>query len=267
MLCTLEAWNISHDFEPYKDSVDSLKYGAVTDLINKNTKNLVNITATTDTKNGATFTVNADHTVTVSGHASQYYGFRIVGVQGSSTYNDAVPIPRGTYILTGLPRGSSSTTFRYLLGLCTSSTTSRTSISIYDDYIFTVTNDTTRFDLTVYVSTNANFSTPVTYKPMICPLDVYRITDKFAPYCPSGSDLYYATVPLLRTAITDASAQALTNCVIAGDVSSIAGKTSGYVVVRTTVLDHNASHVMQIAEFSDGTRKTRLYNGSWQSWV
>lgn len=102
---------------------------------------------------------------------------------------------------------------------------------------------------------------------MICAKSAYSISSKYVPYYASNAELSAAVVPVIKTNITDTSAQALTNCVIAGDVSSLAGKTSGYVVIRTTVLDFNATHVMQIAEFSDGTRKTRLYNGSWQSWV
>lgn len=162
----------------------------IANIVDNGQKNIVNITSSTTTQNGVTFTINDDQTVTLTGRASAYYGFRIVGVQGSSAYTDSVPIPKGTYILTGLPSGSSSTTFRYLLGLQTSSTATRTSTSIYDNYVFTVNNDTTHFDLTVYVATNSNFSTPVTCEPMICLVDLYNISDKFVPYVPPLRKMY-----------------------------------------------------------------------------
>ena len=277
MFLTKRNYNISTAFKPYCAPADTV-YQSVTNhdtalinLIDTGNKNLCKFSRApgsygpSDT-GGTTFTINADNSVSFNAPSNViYYSFRIVGDPSTTGWQYGIPIPKGKYILTGLGSSSSSASYRYILGITTASTATRQSISIYEDYEFEVTNDTTRIDLAVYVASYNTVS--ATVYPMICAKSAYNISTKYVPYYESNAELSAAVVPVTKTTITDTSAQALTNCVIAGDVSSLAGKTSGYVVVRTTVLDYNASHVMQVAEFSDGVRKTRLYNGSWQSWV
>lgn len=277
MFLTKRNYNVSTAFKPYCAPADTV-YQSVTNhdtalinLIDTGNKNLCKFDRApgsygpTDT-GGTTFTINADNSVSFNAPSNvTYHSFRVVGDPSTTGWQYGIPIPRGRYILTGLGSNSSTTSYRYILGITTSSTATRTSTSIYGDYEFEVTNDTTRIDLSVYVASNNTVS--ATVYPMICAKSAYSISSKYVPYYASNAELSAAVVPVIKTNITDTSAQALTNCVIAGDVSSLAGKTSGYVVIRTTVLDFNATHVMQIAEFSDGTRKTRLYNGSWPSWV
>lgn len=277
MFLTKRNYNVSTAFKPYCAPADII-YQSVTNhdialinLIDTGNKNLCKFNRVpgsygpTDT-GGTTFTINADNSVSFNAPSNViYYAFRVVGDPSTTGWQYGIPIPRGRYILTGLGSSSSSTSYRYILGITTSSTATRQSLSIYEDYEFEVTNDTTRIDLSVYVASYNTVS--ATVYPMICSKSAYNISNKYVPYYASNAELSAAVVPVIKTTITDTSAQALTNCVIAGDVSSLAGKTSGYVVIRTTVLDYNAAHVMQVAEFSDGTRKTRLYNGSWQSWV
>ena len=277
MFLTKRNYNISTAFKPYCAPVDTVYQNvtnhdtALINLIDTGNKNLCKFNRApgsygpTDT-GGTTFTINADNSVSFNAPSNvAYYAFRVVGDPSTTGWQYGIPIPKGKYILTGLGSSSSGTSYRYILGITTSSTATRQSISIYEDYEFEVTNDTTRIDLSVYVASNNTVS--ATVYPMICAKSAYNISTKYVPYYASNAELSAAVVPVIKTTITDTSAQALTNCVIAGDVSSLAGKTSGYVVIRTTVLDFNANHVMQVAEFSDGTRKTRLYNGSWQSWV
>lgn len=277
MFLTKRNYNVSTAFKPYCAPADTV-YQSVTNhdtalinLIDTGNKNLCKFNRVpgsygpTDT-GGTTFTINADNSVSFNAPSNvTYYAFRVVGDPSTTGWQYGIPIPRGRYILTGLGSNSSTASYRYILGITTSSTTTRQSISIYEDYEFEVTNDTTRIDLSVYVASYNSVS--ATVYPMICAKSAYNISNKYVPYYASNAELSTAVVPVTKTTITDTSAQALTNCVIAGDVSSVAGKTSGYVVIRTTVLDFNATHVMQVAEFSDGVRKTRLYNGSWQSWV
>lgn len=277
MVCPRRYYSLSQTFEPYCAKPSEVYQDvcdhdtALINLIDTGNKNLCKfnrapgVYGPSDT-GGQTFTINNDNSITLSGTASTtYYAFRIVGDPSSTGWSYGMPIPKGRYILTGLGSDASSTTYRYILGIATSSGANRTSTSIYEDYEFEVTNDTTRIDLAVYVAYQ-NSATPTVY-PMICSKSAYDISNKYVPYQASNAELSAATVPITKTLITDSTAQALTNCVISGDVSSVAGKTSGYVVIRTTVLDFNSAHVMQVAEFSDGTRSTRIYNGSWQSWV
>lgn len=277
MLLSKRNYNVSTTFKPYCAPSDTV-YQSVTNhdtalinLIDTGNKNVCKYCRApgtygpTDT-GGTTFTINADNSVSFNAPSNvTYYSFRVVGDPSNTGWKYGMPIPRGKYILTGLGSNSSTSSYRYLLAICTSSTSPRASTSIYNDYEFEVTNDTTRIDLSVYVASNNTVS--ATVYPMICAKSAYNISNKYVPYYASNAELSAAVVPVTKTNITDTSAQALTNCVISGSVSSVAGKTSGYVIIRTTVLDFNAAHVMQVAEFSDGIRKTRIYNGSWQSWV
>ena len=161
-------------------------------LINTGNKNLVCNTAQTGTHNNVTFTVNDDLSVTLSGGvASQYYSFRISGDQSDTSYQKQIPIPRGTYILSGLPSGASSSTYRYILGIRTASDQTRVTSSIYDGtYEFTVDNDTTRFDLAIYTATGADYTYPVQIFPMISRKDEFTFTDKYVSGSPSNAELY-----------------------------------------------------------------------------
>lgn len=172
------------------EQANNVTNGRLSVMVDQGCKNLVNNIATSGVYNNVTCTVNEDRSVTLSGGpSSQYFSFRICGVQGSTTYNDDIPIPRGTYKLTGLPSTASATTCRYILGLYDSSGGTRTSTSIYEDYEFEITTDTARFDLTVYFATNANFTTPVTYYPMITEAWKYVLSQNYVPYSPSNADL------------------------------------------------------------------------------
>lgn len=161
----------------------------ISKLINDGAKNIVNITAQTGTHNGVTFTVNADGSVTLSGTASQYYPFRICGVSGSNTYADAIPIPRGDYVLSGIGSGASTSKQRYILGLFADDSSTRQSLSIYEDYVFSIASDSARFDLSIYTATGAAYSPNIIVYPMICETWKQSITDKFVSYSPSNADL------------------------------------------------------------------------------
>lgn len=65
-------------------------------------KNLLEVTATTQTVDGVTFTVNADGTIVVNGTAGQTVSFLV----GSITFSSAV-----AHILSGCPQGGGSTTY------------------------------------------------------------------------------------------------------------------------------------------------------------
>lgn len=160
-------------------------------IIDSGNKNFCRFMQSTDTQYGTTFTVNpTDGTLITSGTATRYYGYRIMGDQSGTSYNQNVPIPRGTYILTGLPEGSSSTTHRFIIGIQTNSDETRTSTSVYDNYIFEVTNDTTRIDLSAYVATGNNSGSHTVWAPMICDYNAYLLSTKFVPYCPTLQELY-----------------------------------------------------------------------------
>lgn len=163
----------------------------IVNMINQGCKNIANITGNTRTENGVTMTIEPDRSVTLSGVSTQYYSFRVIGDQSSTDYQYGVPIPRGTYVLTGIDPNASATTSRYILGIRTASDVARTSTSIYTSpYEFTVTNDTTRIDLSVYMSTGASFNNPLAhYYPMITEKWKWQLSQDYVPYSPSNAEL------------------------------------------------------------------------------
>ena len=168
-----------------------VNYDALKELVDTGAKNLVQFMQDSGTFYGTTFTVNRDTGIlTTSGYATGYKSFRLLGDPDYVGWQYGVPIPRGSYKLTGLPSGSSSSTFRFLLGIAESSSATRVSNSIYDDYTFDVTNDTTRIDLSAYVSQYNNFTSPVDWTPMIANQLFLYISDKFVPYAPTLQELY-----------------------------------------------------------------------------
>lgn len=172
------------------------------DLLNGQPKNISRFMHNGGTWYKITFTPNkvtGALQIQTDGASNGYKGFRILGTDADNVgWQYGVPIPRGTYKLTGLPSGASSSTFRYLLGIASSSTATRTSTSVYDDYEFTVSNDTTRIDLSAYVAQGANLSSGVTLHPMLCRIEASNISDAFVPWHPPLDEMW-AAIQALQT--------------------------------------------------------------------
>ena len=160
--------------------------------LNMSYKNRARIFPNSDTFYGTTFTVDKDAgTITTSGTASGYKAFRFFGDMDNIGYSYAIPIPRGTYYIKGLPSGASASTFRYILGLYTDSSATRQTTYIYDnDYVLTVDNDTTRIDLSAYISQGNVFVNPVVWKPFLIEQNDYYADPTFVPYCPTPREMW-----------------------------------------------------------------------------
>ena len=68
-------------------------------------KNLLNNTATSQTINGITFTINEDNSVLANGTSTALITFNLIG---SNTFT----LPAGTYVLSGCPTGGSDNSYR-----------------------------------------------------------------------------------------------------------------------------------------------------------
>lgn len=95
--------------ENYDDSKIKSSLAALMAAVGYTRKNLLKTAAASQTKNGVTFTVNADGSVTVNGTAASDAIFVISNITLTAGK---------TYTLTGCPEGGSSTTFK-LYGLDT----------------------------------------------------------------------------------------------------------------------------------------------------
>lgn len=189
MLCYKDYYDLTSTTIPFYETPADR---AIAKILDSGPKNLVNYTRASLTLNRTTWTNNGDGTCTVSTSttASAYYSYRIVGDPDNTGWAYGQPIKKGKYILTGCPEGADSSTYRYILGLAPDQN-SRSSTSYYAPHVvFEVTNDTTRFDLAIYVAGYADISTPVTFKPMICTVDDFLVSPAFQPYRPSYQELY-----------------------------------------------------------------------------
>lgn len=151
-------------------------------LVDAGAKNLLKITATSQTINGVTFTVNADQTVTVNGTNTG---------TGSATFilvpnQQAILIPDGDYWFSGCPQGGSSATFdlrwyRY-----------SSNASAYDmgsGAAIHKSGNTTDSNIAIVVKAGVTVNN-ITFKPMLCTAEDYAISPEFVPYTPTMRELY-----------------------------------------------------------------------------
>lgn len=166
---------------------------AVSGLINGGSKNYLNNTAQTSTPTGTlTFTVNDDKSITIAGTPSAYVAFPIFGSR--SSYESMIPIPKGTYVLSGAPDSPDAGANRsyYQYGIRASSDASITWGSSAETYkTITISNDTSRICVEIYISDRDKSAySGITYYPMICTKADWDISQSYVPYCPTLYELY-----------------------------------------------------------------------------
>lgn len=156
--------------------------------INTGAKNIIQNTADNSrTIAGVEWVKNADDTMTATGTTTGVSAVRIVGVQGSSTYANAVPIPAGSYIVS--PSGYEDETFRFAIGIFQDEQSARTTRNIYNTPItIEIEGNSARYDFSAVISRAGITVADQIYKPMIRPA---FITDSsYKPYSPTNRELY-----------------------------------------------------------------------------
>lgn len=136
---------------------------------------------------GITWAKNADGSMTATGTSTGLSAVRVAGVQGSSSYANAVPIPRGTYIISA--SGFTVTRYLFVLGFFADDQSTRATRQIYNtEQTLTVESDTARFDFSCVVSVSGETLSGETWYPMIRQA---AITDStYQPYAPTNRKLY-----------------------------------------------------------------------------
>ena len=133
-------------------------------IIASNGKNLLQNTATTQTVNGITFTVNADGTVTANGTATANATLLLV--------NNTQIVPTDTsVIVSGCPSGGGSSTYRVFVK------SDADAGYVYDTGSGVTVNGVYRISITVYSGTTVN---NLVFKPMIRPASITDST--YQPY-------------------------------------------------------------------------------------
>lgn len=155
-------------------------------LVDAGAKNLLKITATTQTINGVTFTVNADQTVTLNGTNTGTSTAAFVIVPN----RQAILIPDGDYWLSGCPQGGDDGTFdlRWFRYSPNASAYDRGSgVAIHKS------GNTAESNIEIVVKSGVTVNN-ITFKPMLCTAEDYAISQEFVPYAPSNRKLYEQNV-------------------------------------------------------------------------
>lgn len=180
----------------FKDSVSR----SFTDWNYKNgVANILKCTMTSGTSRGVTFT-NNNGIITISGTPTSYIDTKyIVGTATSlnPSYEQCVPLPKGSYYLTGLPDSEyiSSTRARFILYTYQSSGSSRDVTNLYNTGMtFSIASDTGRYALLLYIS-NSDVVTynNLIFKPMLQPALYYtQQFNEWQSYAMSNAELTQA---------------------------------------------------------------------------
>lgn len=152
------------------------KVSALAELSNGGSKNLLNNTASTATTNKVTFTVNDDKTVTITSAGDN--------TQASLVLASSYSLPAGKYIISGTAgTGTTGDTFAMWVKIG-----SNPSFSVGEmGRVFEVAAGDT-FNVTIIVRASQTVA-DVTFKPMICTLPQWELSQDYVPYQPSYAEL------------------------------------------------------------------------------
>lgn len=163
-------------------TAQQLDRAALVELVDSGAKNELNITASSGSGDGLTWTVNSDGSITVSGQntGNSTKQINLIG----STYKQNKYI--GEY-LSGVTGGSSST-YKITIYYSNNGTSYASENTFYRNYIEVRTYPYCRIALEV--ASNYEFAEPYTFYPMICSPAAWNISNAYQPYRPSYQDLY-----------------------------------------------------------------------------
>ena len=97
--------------KPYIDATDN---GLINNDFTNGAVNLFPVTATTQTVNGITFTVNSDGTITANGTSTTDFSFSLYGTAGNRLFDTGVLQKGKSYKISGTPSGMPTTVYMYL---------------------------------------------------------------------------------------------------------------------------------------------------------
>jgi len=158
---------------------------ALAELIDNGPKNRLQMThaAGSSTKNGVTCTWDPDAgTMTLTGtHAAGAESCIFEFYAGNAS--DQRVLPAGTYHLSGVPAGGSTSTYRAALTSITGAVDTGSGAD------FTLT-EPKYAAYRILISGACDFTGGVVFKPMICAKSVWDVSQKFVPFAPTNAELF-----------------------------------------------------------------------------
>lgn len=152
------------------------KVAALAELSNSGSKNLLNNSASTGTTGKVTFTVNDDKTVTITSAGDNS--------QASLTIASSYSLPAGKYIISGTAgTGTTGTTYAMWVKIG-----SNPSFSVGEEGRVFEVAATDTFSVTIIVRASQTIA-DVTFKPMICTIPQWELSQEYVPYQPGYAEL------------------------------------------------------------------------------
>ena len=269
MVCKMEAWNQSHDWQPPAlpnydlTRLESEDRAGLIECVDGGAKNKVNIVSPTATIGNITFTHNSDGSITVNGTANNtdtfYY---LTSTTGNSGQSAVMNVGSNPCILTGCPSGGAGNT--YELQLATNS----------GDY----RDRGTGIDIpanssgSVVIAIRAGYApSNLKFYPMICTKAAFGVSQKFVPYRPSYDTIASTYLTKCNTAVVNSGSldDVSTNTIAyySNNVSGMPSSVSGYAICETTVFDANV--MVQKLYMIDGVYNAFIrmkQTGTWRAW-
>ena len=174
----------------YAPSIGSLR-DAVVDLIDKGAKNIVQNNVESNTKYGVTATSNADGTITLSGRSTSANDFILVNdlynPSASTSFTSNIPAKKGKQYICP---ATGNTGVRLQCIEYNSAIDYSVASSSDNNKVFSMTKNNMVFR--IFIKSTADFTDPVTIKPMVCLKSEWDASHAYVPYRPSMDEMWEA---------------------------------------------------------------------------
>ena len=154
---------------------------ALVELVDGGSKNLLKITASSQTIKGVTFTVNDDQTVTVNGTNNGTGPATFIIVPNAQV----TTIPDGKYILSGCPAGGGTSSYDLRWYLYSPG---KSAYDVGAGFLVEKSGNTTDSNIAIVVKEGQTANNLV-FKPMICSKADWDISQVYQPYAMSNAEL------------------------------------------------------------------------------
>lgn len=212
--------------KPYIDATDN---GLINNDFTNGAVNLFPVTATTQTVNGITFTVNSDGTITANGTSTTDFSFSLYGTAGNRLFDTGVLQKGKSYKISGTPSGMPTTVYMYL------NTSDGATRDNGDGAIINSTSSTTGGNFAIVVNAANVTLNNVIFKPMITVADMPDSDyAHYVPYAMSNQELTSENQTLKTLVVSVPSFSSLPQTI------SNASVTSDMVVVNSVLSSPSA---------------------------
>jgi hypothetical protein len=181
---TLSGYGISDAYT--KTDIDD-KIEVLPSLVDESTKNIYKLYYRPVNANNLQYTINSDGTITVTGG----YGSLLCSISSSTAYNLPIPSSQGL-VFSGCPAGGSESTYHSYLYINDNNRYLELGDGVLKDLEtgtqYQTMPSTGTITWTLHVI-NGNTTYPLTFKPMVCSLEDWKVSHSYVPYCESNYEL------------------------------------------------------------------------------